>query len=467
MKKHKSGELGRREFMGAAAASALLASSPKVFSSLAATPQRPNVVFILADDLGWGDLSIYGRKDYRTPNLDRLAKQGARFTNAYSAAPVCSPTRVGFYTGRYPGRVPEGLVEPFSNLSEVGDRIGLSPERPTVASLLKANGYDTALIGKWHVGYPPTYGPWKSGFNHFFGQLSGALDYFRHVDYTGEPDLWEGEVKNGRVSYNRVDRKGYVTDLYTQAAVKYIRQEHNQPFFLSLFYNAPHWPFEGPNDQALSNSLKGKDSVENWINAGTPETYAALVRRLDEGVGQVLKALDDAGIADNTLVIFASDNGGEKFSNFGPFQGKKGGLFEGGLRVPTIARWNKVIPANKVSDQVVTTLDISATILAATNTRPDPKYPLDGQSFLPVLRGEATYPRTVFWRTKGYPSNILQGAVRSGKWKYLKLGDDEYLFNLAADQGEKNDLKTENLKLFQQLRVQFQQWNSQLVQYAS
>lgn len=236
------------------------------FTNLATT-QSPNVVFILVDDLGWGDLSIDGQQNYRTPHLDQLATEGIRFSNAYSASPVCTPTRVSFFTGRYPGRLSIGIQEPLFGVKQVGDaregsrprrdRIGLPPEHPTIASLLKANGYETALIGKWHCGYLPKYSPLRSGFDKFFGNLSGAIDYFRHVDTNGEPDLWEAEVP--------VKQIGYITDLFTERAVEYIKRPRDRPFYLSLHYTAPHWPWEGPNDIELSDRLIGRDTLQLLI----------------------------------------------------------------------------------------------------------------------------------------------------------------------------------------------------------
>lgn len=468
MNKHRSGGLGRREFLGATVAGTLLAAGgSSILSALSATPRRPNVLFILADDLGWGDLSIYGEPNYQTPNLDRLAREGTRFINAYSGQTVCTPTRVSFFTGRYPARLPIGLNEPLGNIKSVGDSVGLPPDFPTIASLLKTNGYDTALVGKWHCGYPPTYGPWQNGFDEYFGDLSGAIDYFRHVDSDAEPDLWEGKEQGKDVSYSKVERVGYLTDLYTERAIEFIKRRRQQPFYLSLHYNAPHWPFEGPNDQAISDSLIGRDSLANWLNTGSPESYAALVKRLDDGIGRVLKALKDTGLADNTIVIFASDNGGEKFSYFGPFRGKKGDLLEGGIRVPTIVRWPGVIPPNQVSKQVIITMDLTATILAATRTNPAQNYPLDGQNLLPVLKGEKpVYPRTLFWRFEGYPGGRnLQKAARSGEWKYLLRGGNEYLYNLSTDKGEQNDLKEQYPTIFQQLRTKFEKWESQVLPY--
>ncbi|HLO86385.1 MAG TPA: sulfatase-like hydrolase/transferase [Nostocaceae cyanobacterium] len=428
-----------------------------------ANKQHPNVVFILTDDLGWGDLSIDGQQNYTTPHLDQLAKEGIRFSQAYSASPVCTPTRVSLFTGRYPGKLAIGNYEPLLGFKQIGDRIGLPPEHPTIASLLKANGYETALIGKWHCGYLPTYSPLKSGFDIFFGNFSGAIDYFRHVDTSGEPDLWEAEVPTQEI--------GYITDIFSDRAVDFIKKPHQKPFYLSLHYTAPHWPWEGPEDIELSKALIGQDNLPNWINTGTAESYAAVMQSLDYGVGKVLKAINDAGIADNTIVIFASDNGGDKYSNFGVFQGKKGNLYEGGIRVPTFIRWPEVIQPNQITNQVIITHDITATILAATNTNPDPNYPLDGENLLPIIKGEIpAYSRTLFWRHKGIdtpvlPPKVRQSAVRSEDWKYLKYGENEYLFHLANDAQEENDLKEKHPDIFEQLRSKSQTWESELVPY--
>ncbi|MBD2500121.1 sulfatase-like hydrolase/transferase [Anabaena azotica] len=429
-----------------------------------ATVQRPNIVFILADDLGWGDLSIDGQQNYRTPYLDQLAREGTRFSNAYSSSPVCTPTRVSFFTGRYPGRLPIGVQEPLGGYSQVGESIGLPPEHPTIASLLKTSGYETALVGKWHCGYLPKYGPLRSGFDEFFGNLSGAIDYFRHVDPTGEPDLWEAEVP--------IQQVGYITDLFTERAIDFIKRPHNRPFYLSLHYTAPHWPWEGPNEIDLSKALIGQDSLQNWINTGTAESYAAVMQTLDHGVGRVLQALTDAGLTENTIVIFASDNGGDKFSNFGAFKGKKGKVYEGGIRVPTFIRWPGVIAANQISDQVIITHDITATILAATQTQADPNYPLDGENLLPILKGEAPVrERKLFWRYKGkavpvLPPPMIQGAVRWGDWKYVTYGEDEYLFNLATDPQEETNIQAEQTQIFAELRGEYQKWEAELVPYS-
>lgn len=440
--------MSRREFVSAAVAGAAFAAAP----ALSRSKQRPpNVLFILADDLGYGDLGCFGRPDYGTPHLDRLARQGIRFTSAYSASPVCTPTRCAFITGRYPARTPIGLEEPLAWRKNLGDRVsvaGLSPTHPTVASLLKKNGYETTLVGKWHLGYLPTFGPIQSGFDEFFGIMSGGVDYFTYKDAFGEADLFEDKVT--------VERVGYLTDLLTARAVEVIRRRHTRPFYLSLHYTAPHWPWEGPADREVSRGLKG--GLAGFTSGGSLATYAAMMKSLDDGVGQVMSALRKAGLDRDTLVIFTSDNGGERFSYNWPFTGKKFELREGGVRVPAIVRWPGVIPAGRSTEQVAITMDWTATILAATQTRPDAEYPLDGDDLLPVSKGErAAYERKLFWR------HAKQEAVRSGKWKYLNEGEREYLFDLSVDQREQADFKERQPDIFLQLRSEFQRWQTQVL----
>ncbi|HEX8146630.1 MAG TPA: sulfatase-like hydrolase/transferase [Pyrinomonadaceae bacterium] len=444
-------KITRREFVASAvAASALAGAAAGV--SVGTRAGRPNVLYIMADDLGWGDLSCYGRPDYQTPNLDRLASEGVRFTQGYSAAPVCTPTRCAFVTGRYPARTPVGLEEPLAwrrQLVEQKRDPGLPPEYPTVASLLKAAGYRTALVGKWHLGYLPKYGPVKSGFEEFFGIMSGGADYFTHKDSNGEADLFEAEVS--------VERAGYMTDLLTERAVEYLRRKHDAPFFLSLNYTAPHWPWEGPRDEAFSRTLTG--GYGGFTSGGSLKTYAAMMQSLDEGVGRVLRALEGAGLARRTLVVFTSDNGGERFSYHWPFTGQKFSLYEGGIRVPALVRWPGVVPAGRTTEQVAVTMDWTATILAAAGAHAHPDYPLDGVDLLPVLRGErAPFERTLFWR------NDVQGAARSGRWKYLKDGGrGERLFDLRTDEREQADSRDSHGEIFERLKAEYQKWEAQML----
>jgi len=421
--------------------------------------QRPNVLFILTDNQGWGDVSIHGCPYFQTPHMDRIAMQGMRFTNAYASAPMCTPSRVAFYTGRYPARVGIGLRETLPIVGVIGDRIGLPPSHPTVATLLKANGYDTALIGKWHCGHLPAYSPLKNGFDEYFGNRSGSIDYFRHTDSSGKPDLWENDTV--------VNMDGqYITDLYSDRALEYIKRPRENPFFLCLFYNAPHWPWESSRDKDFSDRLRGKDNTRNWIETGGPENYAELMNDLDAGIGRVLAAIDEQGIAGETLVIFASDQGGDEMSFTGPF--RRGRLHEHGIRVPLFFRWPGVIAPSQVTDQMAIGMDISATILSATGTPPDPDFPLDGKDLLPLLTsGKPPEDRTFFWRHYGHPRPgiPLQRALRSGKWKYYRLDDYERLYDLSADEMEVHDLKDQFPDVFQRLRAEFAEWEAQMLPY--
>jgi arylsulfatase A-like enzyme len=436
--------ISRRTFSKSAALTLAGAALPLPAAAQQGTRKSPpNIVFILADDLGWADLSSYGRRDYQTPVLDQLARRGVRLTHAYSSSSICTPTRIAFFTGRYQQRLEVGLHEPlgWAKGAPQGSLPGIPPQHPTIASLLGKAGYHSALVGKWHAGYLPKYGPKKSGFEEFFGIFSGGVDYFTHRDGTGEPDLWEDETP--------VEKAGYITDLITDRAVDVIRRStaRREPFYLSAHYTAPHWPWEGPGDEAVSRKLKSLFHLDG----GSSRIYAEMVTRLDAGIGRILGALDDTGAAQNTIVVFTSDNGGERFSDMWPFTGSKGGVYEGSHRVPAIIRYPGVLPEGKVSEQVAATFDWTATLLAAAGARPDPAYPLDGTDLLPLLgSSEAPRPRQLFWRIRG------QRAVRDGNLKYIRLADasqietqgglppamigTELLFDVSQDPGERANL---------------------------
>jgi arylsulfatase A-like enzyme len=441
----------RRRFItsavaGAAATAAFTELTIKAYS-------RPNILFILADDLGWADLSCYGRPDYSTPNLDRLASQGMRFTNAYSAAPVCTPTRVGFLTGRYPARLAVGLEEPIQERSILGERIkstGIPLIHPTVSSLIKAAGYETALVGKWHLGYIPYFGPLRFGFDEFFGITSGAVDYFSHKDMANNLDLFEDEVP--------VERVGYLTNLLTDRAIEYLRRPRNKPFYLSLHYTAPHWPWEGPDDLPVSQAMDY--GPVGFRGGGSLKVYAAMMEKLDSDIGRVLEFLKTSGLERNTLVIFTSDNGGERFSFNWPFTGQKMDLHEGGVRVPAIVKWPGTTTAGKVSDQPVITMDWTATMIAAAWAKPDAKYPLDGEDLTSLLNlKRPSFDRNFFWRTS------RQGSMRSGRWKYIREGKNEFLFDLSADEREQADFAKPRADKLTELRSQFVKWESQMAAY--
>jgi arylsulfatase A-like enzyme len=442
--------ISRRDFLEGGLAAAAFSILPRRHLPPVA---RPNIVFILADDLGFGDLSCYGRPDYRTTHIDRLARDGLRFTNNYTAAAVCTPSRVALMTGRYPARLPIGLMEPLPYGNET---VGLPPEHPTVASRLKLAGYETALIGKWHLGFLPEHGPIRHGFDEFYGILGGAVDYFTHREPSGKLDLYEGHVT--------VDQAGYMTDLLTQRAVQYIRRRHAAPFYLALHYTAPHWPWEGPTDTAASRILRGvADTAASWYvrgyaDRGSLGVFTAMMQRLDEGVGHLGRALRDAGLERDTFLVFTSDNGGERYSYNWPMSDGKGSLSEGGIRVPAIVRWPGRVPGGRTTDQSTITMDWTATLLAVGGATPDPAYPLDGRDLSPLCRGEpARFERTIFWRTR------QEDAARRGRWKYLRTGTDESLFNIPRDPGEGADLAQYEPETLASLRAEFREWNKQML----
>lgn len=406
---------------------------------------RPNIIFILADDLGYADLSCYGRKNYQTPHLDKLASEGIKFHNAYAGSALCTPSRVSLMTGRYPARTPVGLWEPLTG-SGRDSLVGLSPEYRPLPGLLQKNGYSTILIGKWHLGFLPEFSPLVNGFDEFFGFLGGATDYISHTNPGNQPDLYENNLP--------IVKEGYSTDLFKEKAIQVIQREHTKPFFLCLMFNAPHWPWQAPGDSIYPLS------VENWRKGGSPETFARMIKNMDDAIGAVLAALDETSAA-NTIVIFTSDNGGENFSDMGPFAGRKALLREGGIRVPAIVRWPGRITANSITDQAIITMDWSATILSLSKTNYDPLFPIDGIDLTTVCTGESKpIKRTFYWRmTQRNP----QKAIRDGNWKYLRDTAGEYLFDLAKDPGEKNDLKAKNRKIFAKLKRKFSQWEKTIL----
>lgn len=406
--------------------------------------QKPNIIFILTDDMGYGDLSGYGRKDYQTPNIDKLATQGMKFVNAYSGAAVCTPTRACFMTGLYPARVPIGLFEPLIPQKR-DSAYGLTTEVPSIATRMREVGYTTALIGKWHLGFQPKHYPLKNGFDYFFGMLSGATDYISHTSDVGAPDLHEMD--------SLVQRKGYLTDLLAEKAISYLERKHNKPFFLALTFNAPHWPWQKRGDVAYP------DTVPLRVG-GSPETYVAMMTTLDEAVGRIMASLDAQGLANNTLVIFTNDNGGERFSESAGLSKSKLTLWEGGIRVPAFVRWPGKIKAGTSTPQVAVTMDWTATILAAGNYKINGSK-LDGIDLMPVLTGKSKeIERTLYWRLA---QRNNQKAMRSGNWKYVQDDKGEYLFDLSKDQGEKLNLSSKNPEVFARLKQQYATWEAQML----
>lgn len=398
---------------------------------------------MLADDLGYADVGCYGARTRVTPAIDALARSGLRFTDGYANSPVCSPTRFALLTGSYQYRFRGGVEEPISAARQKNPAMALPPGTPTLPARLRAAGYATALIGKWHLGRPPHCGPLQHGYEEFFGPLGGSVDYFSYVNRSGIRDLYDGD--------REVEAQGYLTDLLSERAVGFVRRQaqSRRPFLLSLQYTAPHWPWQTRESAASSpRSLTHTDG-------GSIATYYRMIEQMDEGIGRVIQALRDGALLDNTLVVFTSDNGGERFSDMWPFIGQKMDLLEGGIRVPLIASWPTRIPAGSTTAEMAITMDWVATFLDAAGIAPERGHLLDGISLLPVVEGRGTVgARDLYWRMH----YRRQAAVRSGRWKFLRIGEHEYLFDLAADPRERANLAQRHPQRLADLRQRFAAW---------
>lgn len=418
---------------------------------------RPNVVLIIMDDVGYGDYGSYGASDIKTPHVDSLARDGVRFTDFY-AAPTCTPTRAALITGRYQQRV--RLEVPIRNQGTPGGDVGLAATGGSLPQLLKDNGYATGLVGKWHLGYKPEFQPKAHGFDYFFGFLSGAVDYYQHTSRDGQHDLYE----NG----TPVHVKGYLTDLITERSVRFIEGHAQQPFFLEVAYNAAHWPFQVPDTPSVAVD-NGRFVQPTEEPTATRREYAAILERADRGVGEILAALRTFGLERETLVVFTNDNGGEWLSRNAPLFHRKDTLWEGGIRVPLLMRWPGNIRAGRVSGQVGITMDLTASILAATGTTVPPDARLEGVDLLPIVRGQSpVVERTLFFRIS--TPRRHQWAVRQGDWKLVVDGGElpgapvspvpppTLLFNLRQDIGERNDLAKDRPDLARRLRRLMAEW---------
>jgi arylsulfatase A-like enzyme len=402
------------------------------------------VLLIVADDLGYADLGCYGGKGIRTPNLDRMAERGVRLTDFYASSPICTPTRASLITGRYPQRFGFDWVIRYDEK----DR-GLPSRGASLPQLLRNRGYETALFGKWHLGYKPRFAPNAHGFDEFFGFLAADLDYFAHTDANGDPGLYTNTKLR--------EEKGYLTDLITRHALAFLKRGRREPFFLEVAYNAPHWPFQAP-DRPDDRRAKTNYGPE----VGTRGDYVKMVERMDQGVGSLLAALDETGVAKNTLVLFLSDNGGERLSDNGPLFHGKYTLWEGGIRVPCLLRWPGALPGKKVCRQPAIVMDLTASLLSAAGSVPPPDAPLDGQDLLPILSGRVpARERTFFWRLPRPDDQFGQKAVRRGRWKYLYDREMELLFDLEQDPGERRNLAYRHPEVVKALRMALASWESQ------
>jgi arylsulfatase A-like enzyme len=407
------------------------------FAGPAHAADRPNVVVILVDDMGYGDLGTHGVPDIRTPNIDRLAREAVRLTNFYANGPVCTPTRAAFMTGRYQQRVGlEWAIQ--ANQKEPG----LPATEPSLARLLRDNGYATALFGKWHLGFKPEFGPNAHGFEEFFGILGGNVDMYSHRNINGELDLYEQAVA--------VERDGYLTDQLTDRAVQFIDRSTDRPFFLFMAYNAVHLPFQPPG------RVNDRRTRETW-QQGTRADYAGMLENVDANIGRLLKALNSRKVTRETMLIFTNDNGGERLSRSAPFFHHKGTLWEGGIRVPCFVRWPGRLPSGRMVHEPAMTMDLTATILAATGTTAPRDRPLDGRDLLPVFTGRDRLPtRTLFWRVDRIDRK--QKAARQGRWKYLRDGAIDLLFDIEHDPGEREDVSYRHPNTVGELKRALEAW---------
>jgi arylsulfatase A-like enzyme len=421
-------------------------------SAVTATAQtsssaKPNVVLIVTDDVGYGDIGSYGAPDVKTPSIDSLAHDGVRLTDFY-AAPQCTPTRAALISGRYQQRF--RLEAALSGRKTPAGKTGLPAAGYSLPQLLKNNGYATGLVGKWHLGYEPQFSPNAHGFDSFFGFKSGFIDYYQHTDGDGESDLFEND--------SPVHVDGYMTDLITERSIKFIDDHAAAPFFLEVTYNAAHWPFQVPDHPSVARD-HGRFVQPEENDSATRQDYIAILERADQGIGQILQALKRRGLDRNTLVIYMQDNGGEWVSRNAPLFNRKGTVWEGGIRVPAIFRWPGHLPSGKVSGQVGIVQDVTASILAATGTTVPPTAKPEGINLLPILDGHSpAVERTLFFRfTIG---NVKQLAVRQGSWKLLVDGAKRYVFDLSKDVGERNDLTNQRQDVARRLRPLIAAWEA-------
>lgn len=433
-------------------ASLLVLIASTAFANQAA--QKPNILIIVADDLGYADLGFQGGKDIPTPHIDSIAAGGARFTNGYVSGPYCSPTRAGLLTARYQQRFGHEF-NPGGEGGGGGNGTGLPLSETTIANRLKEAGYVTGLVGKWHLGAGPKHHPQQRGFDEFFGFLGGAHTYFNKQ----EASLLRGTTK--------ITEPDYLTDAFGREAVSFIERHQKQPFFLYLAFNAVHTPMEANNDRLARFSS---------ISSKSRQTYAAMLSAMDDSVGKVLNALKNAKLEESTLIFFISDNGGPTMqgttinaSSNAPLRGSKRTTLEGGIRVPFLIHWKGHIPAGTVYENPVIQLDIQPTALAAAGITVKPDWKFDGVNLLPYITGT----------TKGQPHDTLywrlgeQNAIRQGDWKlvqYDRAADNESsrsvtspkLYNLKDDIGESRDLAATNPEKVAELEKQLKVWSKEL-----
>ncbi|MCK0146207.1 sulfatase [Arenibacter sp. F26102] len=406
---------------------------------------KPNIIIIMADDMGYGDLSCYGSTMINTPNLDKMALEGIRFTDFHANGPVCSPTRAAILTGKYQQRVGiDGVVTAKHHRDK-----GLATSEKTFAEAIKGAGYVTGMFGKWHVGYKTEFNPINQGFDEYIGYVSGNVDYHSHIDQEGYEDWWEGDkIKN---------EKGYSTDLITKHSVDFIKRHKDEPFLLYIPHEAPHGPFQGRKSPAERNV--GWKNEANQINKKSKEElnniYKEMVEVMDEGIGEVMKTLKELNIDENTMVFFCSDNGASsRVGSNGGLRGYKSTLWEGGHRVSAMAWYPGTIRPNQVNDETILTMDLFPTIMDVVGA--ETPEDLDGISIKDNLfQGKPLPERDLFWGYSG------RKAMRQGDWKLILQNNDAeaLLYDLNKDLGENNNVASEHPDLVKTMLKKLEAWS--------
>lgn len=403
---------------------------------------RPNIILIMADDLGYGEVGCFGSTRIKTPNIDALAAGGMRLTDYHSNGAVCSPTRAALLTGRYQQRCG---IEEVVFAKGPSRETGMPLAETTFAEVLKGKGYVAGIFGKWHLGYNVEFNPARQGFDEFRGYVSGNVDYHSHFDGAGIEDWWK--------DLEKVPEEGYVTDLITRHGIHFIERHKGEPFCLYLPHEAPHYPYQGRDDPV--ERLGGAKIGEKTKRQDIPRAYKEMVEAMDEGIGRVVEMVKHLGLERKTFIFFCSDNGATKDGSNGPLNGFKASLWEGGHRVPAIAYWPGKIKAGSTCGQTVLGMDLFPTMVSIAGTKLPVGLDLDGVDLSGVLfEGKSLPERTVFWRYRN------QKAVRKGPWKLLVQASNTRLFNLDEDLGEKKDLagdKPDMVKVLQNELVAWEQ----------
>ena len=438
--------MNRREFIKCIASGAFAAALTNSGCSIANPgrgPDRPNIILIMADDLGYGDIGCYGSTKISTPNIDALARGGMKFTDYHSNCPVCSPTRAALLTGRYQQRAGiEGVVTAAKHR-----HTGMALEEITFAEVLKNHGYATGIFGKWHVGYSAEFNPARQGFDEFIGYVSGNVDFHTHIDQAGYDDWWK--------NLEKVPEKGYTTDLITKHGIDFIERHKDKPFCLYLPHEAPHYPYQGRNDppERLPGGKKGRKAKGDEI----ARAYKEMVEVMDEGIGKIVETVRRLGLERKTFIFFCSDNGANRNGSNGVLAGFKGSLWEGGHRVPAVAYWSGRIKPGSVTSQTTLGMDMFATMVTIAKAKLPAGLKLDGVNLLGMLTEEKKLPkRTLFWRYK------KQKAVRKGPWKLLVQNDNVKLYNLSDDIGEQKNLADAKPAIARELQGKLATWEQEV-----